>query len=240
MKLKLITLLFILKFVPSFAQTEVITTEKQADTTALKQVNVNAAVNEKAAPVLTTEQILDIQKSTLENQKAAEKIKAQAEADAKAVEKEQRKLEKEQKRFEKQQDRISDSEKDVIKTKERIIKETAKLGKMMSKLDKNKRKGRLSDIEIEKENHPQADSLVTEWLQAALSRGLVADGLIATSSQECDSVWSLREGITESLAQIGPVRKYDVAVPVSKTAAQSVQQQVTAGASRSVQRATAP
>ena len=142
MKLKLITLLFILKIVPSFAQTEVIATEKPADTTALKQVNVNAAVTEKAAPVLTTEQILDIQKTTLENQKAAEKIKAQAEADAKAVEKEQRKLEKEQKRFEKQQDRIADAEKDVIRTKEKIAKEKERLEKMNSRLAKDKRKGK--------------------------------------------------------------------------------------------------
>ncbi|MCF6130996.1 hypothetical protein [Flavobacterium wongokense] len=33
-----------------------------------------------------------------------------------------------------------------------MIKETAKLAKMLSKLDKNKRKGKLTEIEIEKEH----------------------------------------------------------------------------------------
>lgn len=115
MKLKLITLFFILKIVPSIAQTETVPTQ-QTDTIALKQVELQI-LPEKVAPVMTEQQILEIQKSSLENQKRAEKMKTQAEAEAKATDKQQKKLENEKRRFGREQDRISDSEKDLIKLK---------------------------------------------------------------------------------------------------------------------------
>ena len=152
MKLKLITLLFLVKIVPAMAQEEINTTTKPIDTIALKQVAVDAAVvTEKTAPVLTEQQIAEIQKTTLENQKLAEEAIAATVSAAKEVEKEQRKLEKEQRKFEREQERISDAEKDVIKTKEKIIREKRQLEKMNSRLAKDTQKGKLTDIEIEKE-----------------------------------------------------------------------------------------
>ncbi|MCF6130995.1 hypothetical protein [Flavobacterium wongokense] len=97
MKLRFIALLFLAQIVPAIAQEEINTT-KAVDTIALKTVAVEA-VDDSAATEetsrLTPEQILAIQKTTLQNQKEAERIKAEAEAAAKAVEKDQRKLEKE-------------------------------------------------------------------------------------------------------------------------------------------------
>lgn len=153
MKIKLIAFAFLLRAIPSIAQEQKISDSKPADTTALKQVEIESVVKEKApAAILSTEQILDIQKSTLQAQKDAENIKAQALTDAKAIEKEQRKLEKEQKRFQKAQDRIADSEKDLIRYKEKLIREKERLEKMNTRLEKDKRKGKLTDIEIQKEN----------------------------------------------------------------------------------------
>lgn len=150
MKQTFFLLMISLVMTPMLAQEEPSTTP--TDSIALKQINVEAIPTSEKKPVLTEQQMAEIQKTTLENQKKAEKAKADALAEAKKVEKEQRKLEKEQRRFEKEQDRISDAEKKVIKTKERINKEKGRLEKMTSKLEKDKRKGKLTDIEIEKEN----------------------------------------------------------------------------------------
>lgn len=151
MKIRLIALVLLLKVIPTIAQEEKVPDGKPADTTALKQVEIESVNKEKAATILTAEQLAEIQKTTLANQKEAEKIKAKAISDAKALEKQQRKLEKEQRQFAKTQDRIADAEKDLIKQKEKLIKEQGRLEKMNAKLDKDKRKGKLTDIEIQKE-----------------------------------------------------------------------------------------
>jgi len=57
---------------------------------------------------------------------------------------------------------------------------------------------------------------VDDWLSQLLESTIVQDGLLAHSSQEQRDVWALREGITESIALTGPVRKYDVSLPVTR------------------------
>ncbi len=72
-------------------------------------------------------------------------------------------------------------------------------------------------LEIARSAGEGSRSALEDWLAIALEKGLVLDGTIAESSQESRSLWTLREGITESIARTGPVRKYDVAVPVAQT-----------------------
>ncbi len=60
----------------------------------------------------------------------------------------------------------------------------------------------------------QGDVDLDPWLESILEKGLVLDGLLAQSSEEKKAAWCLREGITESVQKIAPLRKYDVCVPL--------------------------
>lgn len=74
-------------------------------------------------------------------------------------------------------------------------------------------------FELELSDHPHAKDRLGMWLERQMSKGLLADGYIAESSEMAAEMWGLREGITESLQLSGAVRKYDVCVPVQKFAA---------------------
>jgi FAD/FMN-containing dehydrogenase len=52
------------------------------------------------------------------------------------------------------------------------------------------------------------------WTESLVSSKIITDGLIAHSSDERKQVWSLREGITESLSHRGGIRKYDLSLPL--------------------------
>jgi FAD/FMN-containing dehydrogenase len=87
--------------------------------------------------------------------------------------------------------------------------------------EKLKRISRIGDtapfyvlMEIERSSNDLSE--VEEWLGKILEESLVVDGSLAQSSEDEKASWGLREGITESIAVTGPVRKYDVAVPVSQ------------------------
>jgi FAD/FMN-containing dehydrogenase len=59
---------------------------------------------------------------------------------------------------------------------------------------------------------PQLERL----LEDAMTRGLVADGVIAASEAQRQALWALRENPTEAMAREGLVLRHDVAVPVSR------------------------
>lgn len=71
-------------------------------------------------------------------------------------------------------------------------------------------------LDAEIESHAEAQNRLDTWLTQLLEEGIVLDGLLAQTSEERKSVWGLREGITESLQKTAPVKKFDVAVPVSQ------------------------
>ncbi|NJK89736.1 MAG: FAD-binding oxidoreductase [Myxococcales bacterium] len=54
------------------------------------------------------------------------------------------------------------------------------------------------------------------WMEELFTSGLVTDGVLAESSQHSRALWTVREGISESLAKTGFVHKNDVALPISK------------------------
>jgi FAD/FMN-containing dehydrogenase len=67
------------------------------------------------------------------------------------------------------------------------------------------------------EVEPFQDDLTT-WMEATFEKGYATNGAHGQSPEQQKELWSIREGITESIAQVGPVVKYDVAVPVKSIA----------------------
>ncbi|XP_027658142.2 D-2-hydroxyglutarate dehydrogenase, mitochondrial isoform X1 [Falco rusticolus] len=60
-----------------------------------------------------------------------------------------------------------------------------------------------------------ADKL-NNFLEQAMTSGLVADGTVAMDAKKIKTLWSLRERITEALTHDGYVYKYDISLPVGK------------------------
>ena len=61
---------------------------------------------------------------------------------------------------------------------------------------------------------PHRDRL-EDWLGELLEQDLVLDGTLASSLEQARHLWSLREGISESLAATGLPHKNDVALPIA-------------------------
>ncbi|MFT3839369.1 MAG: FAD-binding oxidoreductase [Myxococcaceae bacterium] len=55
-----------------------------------------------------------------------------------------------------------------------------------------------------------------EWLGAQLSSGLVKDGTLAQNAEQARSLWTYREGISESLSATGMPHKNDIALPIAQ------------------------
>jgi FAD/FMN-containing dehydrogenase len=54
------------------------------------------------------------------------------------------------------------------------------------------------------------------WLSGVFENGLASDGVLAQHSGEAADLWSLREGISESLSATGLPHKNDVALPIAE------------------------
>ncbi|XP_058521231.1 D-2-hydroxyglutarate dehydrogenase, mitochondrial isoform X3 [Ochotona princeps] len=54
------------------------------------------------------------------------------------------------------------------------------------------------------------------FLEHVLSSGLVSDGAVATDQRKIQTLWALRERITEALSHDGYVYKYDLSLPVER------------------------
>ncbi len=63
-----------------------------------------------------------------------------------------------------------------------------------------------------------ADRLQTV-LAAAMDRGLLTDGMMATSEHQRKALWLIRESPTDALAQAGVVLRHDVSVPIAEVPA---------------------
>src|SRR5947207_5699534 len=49
-----------------------------------------------------------------------------------------------------------------------------------------------------------------------MNEDIVSDGVLAQDETQAQSLWSWREGITESIGYWGGVYKYDVSIPISE------------------------
>ncbi len=54
-----------------------------------------------------------------------------------------------------------------------------------------------------------------DWIAGLFERDLIQDGVLAQSPQEAAELWSLREGISESLSATGMPHKNDISLPVA-------------------------
>lgn len=58
--------------------------------------------------------------------------------------------------------------------------------------------------------------VVEQWVASVFERGLATDGVLAQHSGEAAQLWTLREGISESLSATGMPHKNDIALPVAE------------------------
>jgi len=57
--------------------------------------------------------------------------------------------------------------------------------------------------------------VVEQWVASVFERGLASDGVLAQHSGEAAQLWTLREGISESLSATGMPHKNDIALPIA-------------------------
>ena len=82
-------------------------------------------------------------------------------------------------------------------------------------------------LEVEGEGTSEADSArllerLEPWLERVFSEGLATDGTLARHGGEARDLWTLREGISESLSATGLPHKNDVSLPVAALGAFTV------------------
>lgn len=71
-------------------------------------------------------------------------------------------------------------------------------------------------MEVERATTEDSKSQVEAWLASLFEDGFVEDGVLAQNPREAKDIWTLREGIAESLAAKGQNHKHDVSVPIAK------------------------
>ncbi|XP_075013896.1 inhibitor of growth protein 5 isoform X6 [Calonectris borealis] len=71
-------------------------------------------------------------------------------------------------------------------------------------------------IETSGSNSTHDEEKLNNFLEQAMTSGLVTDGTVATDDKKIKMLWSLRERITEALTHDGYVYKYDISLPVGK------------------------
>ncbi|MGQ0559392.1 MAG: FAD-binding oxidoreductase [Sphingosinicella sp.] len=70
----------------------------------------------------------------------------------------------------------------------------------------------LVELSAEAEDEAGAHRLA---LEAALADGLAGDAMVAASEAQADSLWRLRDSISEAERKAGPATKHDISVPVA-------------------------
>jgi FAD/FMN-containing dehydrogenase len=73
-------------------------------------------------------------------------------------------------------------------------------------------------MEVERPASSDGQAALDAWLAGLFESGLVLDGTLAQSPREAKDLWSLREGISESISHAGVPHKNDIALPISALA----------------------
>ncbi|KAM6357752.1 D-2-hydroxyglutarate dehydrogenase, mitochondrial isoform 2-T4 [Alca torda] len=71
-------------------------------------------------------------------------------------------------------------------------------------------------IETSGSSSTHDEEKLNNFLEQAMTSGLITDGTVATDDKKIKTLWSLRERITEALTHDGYVYKYDISLPVGK------------------------
>lgn len=70
-------------------------------------------------------------------------------------------------------------------------------------------------MEVERPSSPDSQAVLDQWLAGLFEKGLVLDGTLAQSPREARDLWSLREGISESISHLGVPHKNDISLPIA-------------------------
>ena len=60
------------------------------------------------------------------------------------------------------------------------------------------------------------EEALSSWVESLFERGLIADGTLAQHASQAADLWTLREGISESLTATGMPHKNDIALPIAE------------------------
>jgi FAD/FMN-containing dehydrogenase len=71
-------------------------------------------------------------------------------------------------------------------------------------------------MEVERPESPDGQQILDDWLGSLFENSLVKDGTLAQSPREARDLWSLREGVAESIYHLGFLHKNDISVPVAR------------------------
>ena len=69
-------------------------------------------------------------------------------------------------------------------------------------------------VEVEGTDEADARSRLESWLERSFEEGVVLDGVVGQSSKDYENLWTLREGISESLTHEAFLYKYDVSMNI--------------------------
>jgi len=71
-------------------------------------------------------------------------------------------------------------------------------------------------LEIERPETADARDRLESWLGGLFEQGQVEDAVLAQSPKEAQTLWAMREGVSESLAHEGLLHKHDISLPIHR------------------------
>jgi FAD/FMN-containing dehydrogenase len=71
-------------------------------------------------------------------------------------------------------------------------------------------------MEIERPERVDGREALEAWLAGLFEKGRVEDAVLAQSPKESQSLWAMREGISESLSALGMLHKHDISLPIHR------------------------
>ena len=71
-------------------------------------------------------------------------------------------------------------------------------------------------LEVERPATADGSEKLESWLGQLFESNLVQDAVLAQSPKEAQNLWTMREGISESLANTGLLHKHDISLPISR------------------------
>jgi FAD/FMN-containing dehydrogenase len=71
-------------------------------------------------------------------------------------------------------------------------------------------------MEIERPERSGGREALEQWLSGLFENGLVQDAVLAQSPKEAQTLWAMREGISESLSSLGMLHKHDISLPIHR------------------------
>ena len=71
-------------------------------------------------------------------------------------------------------------------------------------------------LEVERPETTDAREKLESWLAGLFDQGQVEDAVLAQSPKEAQTLWAMREGVSESLANTGLLHKHDISLPIHR------------------------